>query len=317
MSIVFSVRSDSGSEGLEHWQEEVFRTFVPLRITLPKGEPFSGTISSDEFGCLQVTTVDCDRGRVDRTPRLIARDNDEYMCVGLQRSGHARVAQDASGAELDPGDVTLYDTTRPNSLLFPQRFRMQVLLVPRPLLPQSEGELRRVTATTLSPGEGLGKVVLPFLQSLVDHAPDIEPAAREQLAANAVDLTGTLLAERLGRDAQDTPGGSLVLLLRVEAFIDRHLADPDLSPTSIAREHRISVRYLHKLFEGESTTVARWMWQRRLDECRSELSRRSAAATTVASVAHRWCFTNAAHFSPAFRTAYGTSPREWRAGPDR
>ncbi|MFF4139054.1 hypothetical protein ACFY1B_48455 [Streptomyces mirabilis] len=39
MSVVFTVRSVPGSERLEHWQEEVFRTFVPLRITLPKGEP--------------------------------------------------------------------------------------------------------------------------------------------------------------------------------------------------------------------------------------------------------------------------------------
>ena len=54
---------------------KAFRTFVPLRITLPKGEPFSGTISTDRLGPLQATTVDCDRGRVDRTPQLIARDS--------------------------------------------------------------------------------------------------------------------------------------------------------------------------------------------------------------------------------------------------
>lgn len=317
MSVVFSVRSKPGSEGLEQWQEEVFRTFVPLRITLPKDEPFSGTISSSGLGPLQVTTVDCDRGRVDRTPQLIARDSADYMYVGLQRGGHAQVLQDDRSTELGPGDVALYDTTRPYTLHFPHRFRMQVLLVPRPLLPQSEQDLQRVTATALNRGDGLSRVVVPFLQNLVDHAPGITPMASSQLAANAVDLVGTLLAERLGHDAQGTPGGSLYLLLRVKAFIDRHLADPDLSPASIAREHRISVRYLHRLFESDSTTVARWIQQRRLDTCRRELARPSAAAPTVAAVARRWGFTNAAHFSRVFRAAYGTSPSEWRAGSEQ
>ncbi|WP_046731592.1 helix-turn-helix domain-containing protein [Streptomyces humi] len=314
MSVVFSVRSMPGDERLEHWQEDVFRTFVPLRITLPKDEPFSGTISTDRLGPLQATTVDCDRGRVDRTPGLIARDSSGYVYVGLQRSGHAHVDQDSRSAELHPGDVALYDTTRPYTLRFPRRFRMQVLLVPCSLLPQTEGELQRITATSLLRDDGLGHVVLPFLQSVADRACDITPTVAERLAASAVDLVGTLLAERLGRDPQDTAGGGLALLLRVKAFIDRHLADPDLTLVHIAREHRISVRYLHKLFEGESTTVARWIQRRRLDECRSELSRRSPATPTVAAVARRWGFTNAAHFSRAFRAAYGTSPSAWRAG---
>ncbi|MFJ6837892.1 hypothetical protein [Streptomyces sp. NPDC091209] len=73
MSVVFSVRSVPGSVRLEHWQEEVFRTFVPLRI--PEGEPVSGTISTDLLGPLQATTVDCDRGQGDHTLRLIARDS--------------------------------------------------------------------------------------------------------------------------------------------------------------------------------------------------------------------------------------------------
>ncbi|MEU6844366.1 helix-turn-helix domain-containing protein [Streptomyces sp. NPDC046716] len=313
MSVVHSVRSSHGSEGLEHWQEEVFRTFVPLRITLPKDEPFDGRISSSQVGPLQVSTVDCDRGRVDRTPQLIARDSADFVYVGLQRSGRARVEQDDRSTDIGADDLALYDTTRPYTLRFPQRFRMQVLLVPRSLLPQPESDLRRVTATAVHRDAGLGKVILPFLQGLVDHAPDVNATAGEQLAANAVSLVGTLLAERLDQETQDTPGGSLALLLRLKAFIDLHLADPDLTLASIAREHRISVRYLHRLFEGESTTAARWIQHRRLHACRTELSRRSPAAPTVAAVARRWGFTNAAHFSRAFRAAYGTSPSEWRA----
>ncbi|WP_405914834.1 hypothetical protein [Streptomyces sp. NBC_00728] len=111
MSVVFSVRSVPGSVRLEHWQEEVFRTFVPLWI--PEGEPVSGTISTNLLGPLQVTTVDCDRGRGDRTLRLIARDGSDFVYFGLQGSGDAYVDQDGRSAQPGPDGVALCDTTPP------------------------------------------------------------------------------------------------------------------------------------------------------------------------------------------------------------
>lgn len=67
----------------------------------------------------------------------------------------------------------------------------------------------------------------------------------------------------------------------------------------------MSVRYLHRLFEGEETTVCRLIQRRRLEECSRELARRGRATPTVAAVAHRWGFTSPAHFSRVFRAAYG------------
>jgi AraC-like DNA-binding protein len=99
---------------------------------------------------------------------------------------------------------------------------------------------------------------------------------------------------------------------RILRFIDEHLADADLSPEVIAGAHHISVRYLHKLFRDEGTTVGRWIQRRRLEECRRDLVRGLRARRTIASVAGRWGFLSATHFSRVFRAAYGMSPSEWR-----
>lgn len=115
----------------------------------------------------------------------------------------------------------------------------------------------------------------------------------------------------LGRPAADRPGGDRALLLRIRAFIDRHLADPDLTPRAIARAHSISLRHLHNLFESEDATVSRWIQRRRLEECRRDLARH-AKGSTIAAVAHRWGFVSAAHFSRVFRAVYGMAPRECR-----
>jgi AraC-like DNA-binding protein len=81
-----------------------------------------------------------------------------------------------------------------------------------------------------------------------------------------------MLASRLGREAEVPPPPRHVLLLRVQAFIEERLGDPALSPGMIAAANHISLRYLHKLFEPQSRTVAGFIRERRLERCRRDLA---------------------------------------------
>lgn len=320
MNVVLSTDAVPASERLAYWHDAVWRTFVPLNISTPRGPgnaPFSGAVTTHPLGYLQISTVDADAERVFRTPRLIAQGSDEYMLVGLQGQGPAVVTQDGRDAVLRPGDFALYDTTRPYTLNFPDRFQMRVFQVPRQALGLRESDLRRITGITIRGDEGPAAMVAPFLAGLAAGAGTYRPHVGDMLARNAVDLLTTLIAEHLGRDIAGTDAAHEALLLRIRAFISRHLADPDLSPESIATAHHISVRYLHRLFQHEGTTVSRWIQHRRLEECRGELSRPGRLSPAVAVVAHRWGFTSPAHFSRAFRAAYGMSPRECQAAADR
>jgi AraC-like DNA-binding protein len=87
-----------------------------------------------------------------------------------------------------------------------------------------------------------------------------------RLAAALMDLLTVALAERFGRAATLAPSTQRrALLANMQGFIDQRLADPELSPSAIAAAHHISLRYLHKLFEGQPTTVSGWIRQRRLE----------------------------------------------------
>ena len=104
------------------------------------------------------------------------------------------------------------------------------------------------------------------------------------------------------------------LLLRIQAFLEARLGDPELDPAAVAAAHHISVRYLQKLFEEEGETVAGWIRARRLEHCRRDLAEARLAGLPVSSVAARWGLVDAAHFSRLFKAAYGLSPREYRLG---
>ncbi|WP_460072108.1 AraC-like ligand-binding domain-containing protein [Streptomyces sp. YKOK-I1] len=311
MSLVWTTDAVPEGERLTYWRDALGRALVPMTVT-PRGDgPFSGRISSGRLGCLWISTVEADAQRASRTPAQIARADADCVAVGVQTAGTATLLQDGRHARVGEGDLVVYDTSRPYALDYPGRFTTRVLHMPRRALGLPEEDLRRVTGTALAGTEGAGALLVSFLTGLAASLPTCSPAVATRLAASVVDLFGTLVDERTAIDAPVPADPHHPLVARVREHIDRHLADPGLSPASIAAAHHISVRYLHRLFEEEGVTVARLIRRLRLERCARDLRRRDSGAPTVSAVAQRWGFVDPAHFSRVFRAAYGRSPRDW------
>jgi transcriptional regulator GlxA family with amidase domain len=102
-------------------------------------------------------------------------------------------------------------------------------------------------------------------------------------------------------------------LAEAKQHIARHLAEPDLSPASVAASLRISVRALHLLFEPTGSSFARYMACCRLKECRAALL--ASPTRPVTDIAFAWGFGTMSNFYRAVRAAFGMSPTEMRATP--
>lgn len=74
----------------------------------------------------------------------------------------------------------------------------------------------------------------------------------------------------------------------------------------------MSLRALHALFEHHEATVSGWIRHRRLERSRRDLADPAQRDVPVSAVATRWGLVNHAHFSRAFRAAYGLSPVDYR-----
>lgn len=322
MALVLTTASVPDGERLAYWRDALGRALVPTAVTVPGDGPFEARLRTERLGCLRISTVDADAHRLRRTPAHIADERAgadaggpsgaDYVAVGVQRTGTATLIQDGRRAVVEEGDLFVHDTARPYSLDFPGRFTAHVVHMPRRAVAVPEEELRQVTGTAIGGGDGVGALLANFLTSLTASVPRCAPAVAARLATGVVDLFATLVDERIRRPSALGADAAAPLVERVRDHIDRSLGDPDLSPQSLAAAHHISVRYLHRLFEGEGVTVARLIQQRRLERCARELARADATAATVSAVAQRWGFANPAHFSRVFRAAYGLSPREWR-----
>jgi transcriptional regulator GlxA family with amidase domain len=78
----------------------------------------------------------------------------------------------------------------------------------------------------------------------------------------------------------------------------------------IANRMGLSLRQLHRIFAGGGVTIERWIWQQRLERCRQDLL--AQPKLPVSQIAFRWGFSDAAHFSRAFRGQFGTTPTLFR-----
>ncbi|MFD7915836.1 helix-turn-helix domain-containing protein [Streptomyces sp. NPDC059752] len=314
MSVVLTTLPLSPHERADYWNNVVSDTFIPLDVTLHEPVPSAGSIASERLGPLQISAVQAGPQTVWRNRRLISRGGEEFLTVTFQHTGTARLTQDGRRALVGPGTFTCSDAGRPYEREQPDHFRFTAIRVPKSGLGVPEADLRAVTGTVFSGDRGTSGLVAGFLRRLAERASGFDAYTGQQLAMTAMDLLCVLVRERQGRldpYASDTARG---MLARVKAYVLTSLSDPDLSPERIAAAHHISVRYLHKLFQPEGTTVGRWIRQERLARCRRDLSRRTGSAPAVTAVAQRWGFTNPSHFSRAFRAAYGMSPREWQCG---
>ncbi|MBF9066706.1 AraC-like ligand-binding domain-containing protein [Streptacidiphilus fuscans] len=305
-----TTRSVPEHESLEFWQDAVLDTLVGMDIRTESGT-YDASMRTGVVGGLRITTVECDPGEVYRAPRFIARGDGGEIFVGLQCTGVAQVEQAGRTMELRAGDVGFFETVRPFRTRFPDPFQLKIFSVPRRLLCESEGDLPELVGRPLRQSDPLGGLVSPFLARLADTWDSYATPTAESLARGATDLLAAAAADRLGRRTDELPGAERVMLLRVQRYIRWNLSDPELSPPVIARAHGISVRYLHRLFEGQGRTLGQWVRDVRLQECRRALLAAPADTLGVARIARRWGFTSGAQLSRAFRSAYGLSPTDW------
>jgi AraC-like DNA-binding protein len=300
--------------GFDYWNDAVSSTFVPLECSTSVQGTFRGEIVNVGFGDVQFTKVTAAPHQVRRTRRTIARNDPGLLKACVQLGGTGRISQDGREAELQPGDLTIYDTSRPYTLSFAAdaAFGTLVVMFPAAELGLSPDAVRRVTAVRVGGREGLGAVVSPFLVSLAATTGADTDVLSSRLARNVLSLLETMYRERAGLGPGEPERVSTARLIAIQDWLERRLGDPELSPESIAAAHHISLRYLHRLFAADGTSVSRWVKERRLEGGRRDLADPSLIRFSVAAIAARWGILDAAAFSRSFRMAFGLSPREYR-----
>ncbi|WP_285497981.1 helix-turn-helix domain-containing protein [Actinomadura sp. NBRC 104425] len=299
------------------WRETVASAVapVPYEIRSDHADEFDATMHVLNLGAVQISAHIQSPIHVRRTAKLIRQSDSEHYHLTLVRRGTTNATQAGRDTTVGPGDLMLHDTWRPfhGTHTGDRRVDGIQVMVPRKLIPLPPDQVGRLCAVRVPGREGVGGLLVQFLNQVTRNAGTYRPADAARLGGVCVDLLTAVLAHRLETEhAVPHDSRKRTLLLRIHAFIERSLGDPELSPGLIAAAHHISLRSLHRLFAEQGTTVSDWIRTRRLEQCRRELASVDHRHLAIHTIAARWGYTHPGNFTRAFHAAYGLTPSAYR-----
>ena len=305
----WSTLNHAGTERYEAWEHQLNTVYCDWNMKRPLAPDFFARIRYRSHDTLKIIDCVCDPCGASRQPKIMGRDPREIIGLQLVLDGRETIKFGDDDIELSKGDILLWDNTRPMTFAVRERLHKLSFIMPlsqfKNWLPTSWHSIdHRIPA-----GSNAGDLLSIYMSSLAARFLDGDVGNGYALT----EATIGLVVNALGRDAcKQTTSLRDAQMLRVKRFIDQHLDEPDLSPGRIAMANRISVRYLHWLFEPVELTVTRHIIQQRLQRCRRELSNPMMRYRTISDIAYSWGFHNPTHFSRRFKLEFGVSPLDFR-----
>ena len=145
-------------DSFEAWKSLVSSAFVPLHSEPVRAGAFAGSIAGSQFGSVGVMQVEATAHAVRRTENQLAAGDAPHFKLNLQLSGHGMLLQDGRETLLRPGELAIYDTQRPYTLMFEEDFKTLVLMFPQHQLGLPVAKVRETDGhchrNRTSPGPG-------------------------------------------------------------------------------------------------------------------------------------------------------------------
>ena len=280
---------------------------------LPMDErPFMGRIEYGALGemllCkLAATNYRFTRSLTTPTPTLPI----PVMLVSVSR-GSCTFVQRGRTCILTERDWTLIDTKQPlEYTITSPEIEAFVIMLPRPSDAAIAALFERGVARRWNGRAGLSRVLHAMVNESFGEMRRLPRFSGRKLGAAITTMAWDALREQI-----ETPpviGRRDELPMRVKAYIEANLADPELSVERIAHACNISVRGLHRHFaEDPAGSVSRYLWQRRLIRCAEALRDPSQAHRSITDVCFSYGFSSSSHFSRLFKDRFGVPPVRYR-----
>jgi AraC-like DNA-binding protein len=193
---------------------------------------------------------------------------------------------------------------------YPAYCKQLTVLVPRkalgPLLrDKTEHFLQRVP-----PNNSALQLLVGYLDVLKDVT--VPAGLQQSVVAHVHDLLAvTLGATSDALEIAQSRGIRAARLHAVKQDIENGLTTK-LSIDAIAASHRITPRYIQKLFEADGTTFTEFVRDRRLERARAMLVSPRCDNKQISEIALEVGFDDLSYFDRAFRRRFGLSPRDVR-----
>ena len=312
MDLVFTTEDLEPSKRYAAWQGAICDVYVHVDVNAEKRSDYQGFIREARFGSVTMTDVLVSEQRITRRERHIAKLDKDCYYVEFVQQGKVNILQAGQTLLSHPGVGAIFSASEAYDLECVGRVRSLYLEIPRKEFSSRFNESGIPVAATIATGRGLGRIAAEFCAMLASEGSSLEETVRIRLGDELMDVLALALDMGDKDDFSEDATAQKARLRSVKAWIEEHLADPDLSLEKIAKSNGVSLRHLHYLFRLTDLSVSEWILDRRLLRCHDALIRPELRSLSVTEVAYRFGFRSSSHFSTVFRRKFGHSPSELR-----
>ncbi|WP_245840690.1 helix-turn-helix domain-containing protein [Puniceibacterium sediminis] len=286
------------------------RNFSTTECGIAKKREFTGSVRSWRSGALgfgDVAAKSADRHlSLVRSASDIRMDPRDHIMVFLSLKGKLGMKQSDRSTVLGPGDVALYDQAAPFTLDFIGDSRGLVMAVERSFVTTRLEGVADLTARRISGQSHAGK----FTQSLLSRFQDFENEGDADISAkmesSVLDLIFGSVEHCFRPDCSQSNDHRDKQLRKIKDYLLGNLQDTNLNLDMICGIHGVSPRSLNRLFSAEGTTPMRWLWKMRLQGAYRAIT--EGRSGSITDIAFDFGFSDASHFSQAFKREFGRSP---------
>jgi AraC-like DNA-binding protein len=231
--------------------------------------------------------------------------HDGYLFVFLRDGSWSG---DADGVSLvaGPGELIVLDLTHPATADTTDVDSVTVV-VSRNAIEAATPEPPAVHGHVL--GGAAGRLLAEHLLSLVHHLPAIEEKAAPAVIQATVNLIAASFASII---SQGEPRSAASARHRARVHINQNLTLQDLSAETISRKLAMGRSALYRAFAPFGGVQA-YLRKRRLEAAHALLVD-PKEQRSITEIAYAFHFVSMSHFSRAFRSRFGYSPRQARQG---
>jgi AraC-like DNA-binding protein len=305
----WSIADVPTAQRTEAWQDMLSRNFRDWQVPDPVDTAFRARLRHRDVAGLRVVDCVCDPCHGRRLKQHVSCDDAAYIGVQVTRSGREVFRRGDDIITVGPGDVVLWTSDRPTEFTVTERLHKISLILPWSELRDRFPRGTELGGTVLDGRSGIGAVLRSQIESLALQLDALETDDLAAVRRATFELLTAALSARIDHSPRPL---SRQHLQRVKDYVLDHLQDEDLSPTTIARAHHISPRYLHLLFAQTSQSVSAYIREERLLRCRESLRNAAYRERSVAEVAYQWGFNDPAHFSRVYKQRFGETPGRQR-----
>lgn len=294
------------------WRDSVSVVFDAAPLAERRaGDGFAASVRAHHLGALVVTQVDFDGQRFLRDKRRAAADGLDHYLVQLYASGGLVGTADDRERVLRAGDLQILDLGRP-SATEARASATIAIVVPRDTLRRALPLAGDLHGLVLRRDGSAGGLLADYMRALAARADTIAVADAAAIASATTGMIAACFHTTAETRARARTQIEATTLGRIQRHIAANLHSPELHAEALCGTFRISRSRLYRLFEPMGG-VAAHIQERRLARAHAELSDPAHGHRRIFEIAFDGGFSSEAHFSRAFRRAFGHSPSEARA----